>query len=165
MHFFSREDLGSTSSISAKKWRDAELNVHPCHPQQGHTILPIYPPIFPIFHASTWCWLSQKGYFTARLPAILVKKTHYIRYISSYSNTALFKGAGGERVSPGAGGRVPGSGSEPRIDGGGFPRLLLPGTIMGGARSTRRGWGSTGEARDSHDCNAWYQGSMPFKVP
>ena len=49
--------------------------------------------------------------------------------------------------------------SEPRIDGGGFPQLLLPGTIKGGAQSTRRGRGSAGEARDSHDCNTWYWGS------
>ena len=62
-------------------------------------------------------------------------------------------------MSPGAGRRVPRSGSEPRIDGGGFPRLLLPGTIKGVARSMCRGWGSAGEARDSHDCNAWYRGS------
>ena len=104
------------------------------------------PADIPNFRASTWCRLSQKGYFTARLPAILVKKkTHYIRYISSYSNTALFEGAGGsERAQERAGG-YPGAGGSPGLMGEGSHGCSSRGQLREGRDQHVEGGGALGK--------------------
>ena len=82
------------------------------------------PPLLQIFRAGTQCRPSQKGYFAACPRAVPGQKMYII--VTSYFNTR-YSGEPGEGGSPGVGGRAPGSGREPGIDGGGFPRVLIPG--------------------------------------
>jgi hypothetical protein len=108
-------------------------------------------------------WLSRKGYFSARLPAVPdLKKVYLYGYITSYFNVRYSR-ALGEQMSPGAGGYA-GAGAGGSWGLMRFPRLLPPGIIKGGARSTSRRRGGAEEAGDSHDYSVGCQGGRENKA-
>ena len=73
------------------------------------------------------------------------QKTHYIRYISSYSNTALFEGAGGsERAQERAGGYL-GAGASPGLMGEGSHGCSSRGQLREGRDQCVEGRGALGK--------------------
>ena len=73
------------------------------------------------------------------------KKTYYIRYISSYSNTALFEGAGGSKQAQEQVGGYPGVGGSPGLMGEGSHGCSSRGQLREGRDQRVEGGGALGK--------------------